>query len=66
MGEGLQDPPSHLCPFIKLPENNCESNSLLLKVPLFFQASRKKTSVFHMNIQVKDFEVWMSHACLGK
>ena len=22
--------------------------------------------MFHMNVQVKDFEVWMSQACLGK
>ena len=59
--------PSDLCPSIKLPENNWENNSLLLKIPLFFQPSRKKThNVFHINIQAKDFEVWMSQACLGK
>ena len=31
-----------------------------------FQPSGKTHNVFHMNVQVKDFEVWMSQACLGK
>ena len=54
--------PSHLCPSIKLPGNNWENNSLLLKVPLFFNLQGKTHNVFHMNIQVKDFEVSMSQA----
>ena len=58
--------PSHLCPSIKLPENNWENNGLLLKILLFFSLQRKKYKVFYMNIQVKDIEVWMSQACLGK
>ena len=33
--------------------------------PLLFNL-QGKTHVFHMNVQVKDFEVWMSQACLGK
>ena len=39
----------------------------LMKNPPIFQPSRKKThNVFYMNIQIKDFEGWMSQACLVK
>ena len=55
--------PPHLCPFIKLPENNWENNGLLLKILLFFSLQGKKRKVFYMNIQVKNLEVWMSQAC---
>ena len=58
--------PSHLCPSIKLPEKNWENSSLLLKITLSFDLQGKTHDVFHMNIQVKDFEVSMSQACLGK
>ena len=36
----------------------------MLKIPLFFSLQEKVHSVFHMNIQVKGFEVWMSQVCV--
>ena len=58
---------SHLFPSVKLSESNSENNSLLCVNSLTtFQPSGKTHNVFHMNVQVKDFEVWMSQACLGK
>ena len=59
---GLQDLSSHLCPSIKFPKNSRGSNSLLLKIPLFFNLQGKNHDVFHMNIP----EVSMSQACLGE
>ena len=61
--------PSHLFSSIKLPESHSENNSLLYVISfLYFSTFREKPmhNVFHMNVQVKDFEVWMSQACLGK
>ena len=59
--------PSHLFRSIKLPESNSENNSLLcVNTLLYFSTFREKPIMFHMNVQVKDFEVWMSQACLRK